>query len=53
VRKKNGIYKRYHPNGQLCNEVNYIDGLRQGIFKSYNGNEQLEEEINYIDGKKV
>ena len=33
--KENGIYKTYHENGQLYQEVNYIDGLRNGICKSY------------------
>jgi antitoxin component YwqK of YwqJK toxin-antitoxin module len=47
---KNGIEKLYHLNGQLCSEVNYIDGKREGIYKSYYGNGQLKSEINYIDG---
>ena len=51
--KIEGIYKSYYPYGQLCSEVNYIDGLIQGIFKSYHENGQLEKEVNYIDGKKV
>jgi len=27
--KKEGIYKSYHENGQLFEEVNYIDGIAQ------------------------
>jgi antitoxin component YwqK of YwqJK toxin-antitoxin module len=26
VIKANGIEKSYHQNGQLCTEINYIDG---------------------------
>ena len=26
--KREGIYKSYYPNGQLCVEVNYIDGKK-------------------------
>ena len=49
----NGIYKSYHQNGQLCSEVNYIDGLIQGIYKSYWDNGQLEGEVNYINGEQI
>jgi len=28
--KKEGIYKEYYDNGQLWEEVNYIDGERNG-----------------------
>jgi antitoxin component YwqK of YwqJK toxin-antitoxin module len=28
VRKENGIYKSYWPDGQLEEEVNYIDGKK-------------------------
>ncbi len=51
--KKNGIFKSYHDNGKLKEEVNYIDGKMNGIYKSYHENGQLWEEVNYIDGKKV
>ena len=51
--KKEGIYKSYWNNGQLWEEVNYIDGKMNGIYKRYHYNGQLWEEINYIDGKKV
>ncbi len=51
--KKEGVCKSYHPNGQLCEEVNYIDGKENGIEKSYHVNGQLCSEVNYIDGKKV
>jgi antitoxin component YwqK of YwqJK toxin-antitoxin module len=50
--KREGIYKSYHSNGQLYEEVNYIDGKREGEYKSYYGNGQLGEEMNYIDGKR-
>ena len=51
--KKEGVYKEYHINGQLCSEINYIDNKRNGIYKSYYENGQLCSEVNYIDGKKV
>ena len=47
-----GIYREYHENGQLQEEVNYIDDKRNGIYKSYWKNGQLCEEVNYIDDKR-
>jgi len=41
------IYKSYHDNGQLFQEVNYVDGLKQGIYKLYYYDGQLYEEVNY------
>ena len=46
------MVKLYDYNGQLLEEVNYIDGLIQGILKSYHENGLLWKEVNYIDGKK-
>jgi len=44
--------KKYHKNGQLEEEVTYIDNKMNGIYKSYHENGQLKEEVNYIDDKK-
>ena len=49
----NGIDKSYHENGQLYEEVNYIDGKRNGIYKKYHYNRQLLKEVNYIDDVPV
>ena len=50
--KIEGVYKKYHHNGQLYSEVNYINGLKNGIYKEYYANGQIKEECNYIDDKK-
>ena len=51
--KKEGIYKLYGYNGQLDEEVNYIDGLKNGITKSYYyENGQLKEEYFINAGKR-
>jgi len=44
-----GIYKIYHHNGNIWQEINYIDDKINGIFRTYNKNGQLIEEKNYID----
>ena len=49
MEKKEGIYKLYYYNGQLLEEGNYIDRLRQAIYKSYYDNEQLKGEVDYDD----
>ena len=51
--KKEGIYKSYHDNGQLWEEINYINGKMNGIYKSYYSNGELEFEVNYIDDIKI
>jgi len=28
MEKREGIYKSYYENGQLCEEINYIDGKK-------------------------
>ena len=50
--KKEGVYRSYHSDGQLWEEVNYIDGKKNGICKSYYSNGQLYEEVNYINDKE-
>ncbi len=49
--KKNGIYYLYWKNGNLKEEVNYIDETENGIYKLYYENGQLWKEVNYINGK--
>ena len=51
--KKNGIYKSYLKNGQVKEEVNYINDKREGIYKTYYKNSKLYEEVNYIDDIQV
>ncbi len=48
---KEGEYKQYWDNGQLCIIFNYIDDKLNGKFKSYHTNGQLGIICNYIDGK--
>jgi antitoxin component YwqK of YwqJK toxin-antitoxin module len=53
MEKREGIYKEYYKNEQLCKKVNYINGKENGIYKSYFKNGQVKEEVNYINGKKM
>tara|TARA_B110000003_G_C16547892_1_gene495410 strand:+ start:32 stop:1096 length:1065 start_codon:yes stop_codon:yes gene_type:complete len=46
-----GTSVSYHPNGQIKEKINYIDG-KLGLFQeSYFDNGQIKEKVNYIDGK--
>ena len=51
--KKEGAYKSYYNNGQLYEEVNYIDDLKEGVYKSYHDNGQLIVEVNYVNNEKI
>jgi antitoxin component YwqK of YwqJK toxin-antitoxin module len=63
--KKQGVFKRYHANGQLFEELTYKNDLREGLHKKYFPNGSKESEINitadkengkavfyYLDGQK-
>jgi antitoxin component YwqK of YwqJK toxin-antitoxin module len=52
INKKEGIHKEYYVDGQLFEEVNYINDKKEGIKKTYRENGQIEEEVNYINNKK-
>ena len=50
-KKKDGLIKRWYPNGQLEYEYNYKDGKRDGLAKGWYPNGQLEYEYTYKDGE--
>ena len=50
-KKKEGLYKTYHKNGQLESEGNYVDGRMDGLWKFYHENGQLKLEGNFNDGE--
>jgi antitoxin component YwqK of YwqJK toxin-antitoxin module len=47
--KKEGIYRSYWENGQLWEEVNYINDKKEGINRTYWINGQLLKKVNYIN----
>lgn len=49
----NGRVVRYHSNGELQLEVNYVDGKREGTMKIYHPNSQLKGLGNYVNGEKT
>ena len=48
---KDGLYERYHENGQLRIKATYKDGKLNGPFEKYYENGQLEKKATYEDGK--
>ncbi|OSZ79188.1 hypothetical protein CAP35_13310 [Chitinophagaceae bacterium IBVUCB1] len=48
----NGLVKRYHENGQLESEVQYINGKGQGKYITYYANGKLESEEFYVNGER-
>ena len=47
-----GIYKQWHPNGQLRKRVKYVNGLKQGLSENWASNGVKIQEINYVDDIK-
>lgn len=50
---KEGLWKKYWPNGKLKSEINYSFGKPEGEYSTYYENGQLEERANWINGKNV
>ncbi len=45
--KKEGLWKKYYPNGKLLSEIEYIKNIPNGRYKTYYPSGQLEEEGNW------
>jgi antitoxin component YwqK of YwqJK toxin-antitoxin module len=45
--EKEGKYKKYHKNGNLWEEIDYIKGMIHGAYKKYYENGILKEEFLY------
>jgi len=49
--EKDGVWKRYWPNGTVRSEINYIKGRPEGPYKLYYASGKLEESGRWKDGK--
>jgi antitoxin component YwqK of YwqJK toxin-antitoxin module len=50
--KKQGEYKRWHPNGQLATHCFYVDGKRHGEYKLWYENGQQRVHCFFVDGNR-
>ena len=48
--KKDGLWKQYYENGQLCAKGNYHEGIPVGFWETWRQNGKLWSEFNYKDG---
>ena len=48
---ENGLYQKWHDNGQKWEEVTYLDGKRHGLYQSWHDNGQKHVEDTYVVGK--
>lgn len=48
----NGIYHRYHENGQVMETTHYTNGLKNGEHLEYFENGQLHVKCTYVNGKQ-
>lgn len=49
--RKEGLWKKYHTNGQLKSEIEYSNGRATGSFTTYFDNGQVEEKGTWQSGK--
>ena len=49
--KREGVWREWHPNGQLKKECTYSNGEQEGLYRSWWSNGQLGTEANHKDGK--
>ena len=49
--RKEGLWKKYHPNGKLKSEIVYTKGRASGTFTTYFANGNVEEKGNWKSGK--
>ena len=50
--KIEGIFMEYDKDGQIWQEINYVNGLKNGIYKVYRSNGKLCAGVNCINDKK-
>jgi antitoxin component YwqK of YwqJK toxin-antitoxin module len=51
--KKNGLWKRYYPNGKLISEITYANNVPNGPYKTYYKTGILEEQGNWSFNKNI
>jgi antitoxin component YwqK of YwqJK toxin-antitoxin module len=51
--RREGLWKRYWPNGKPKSEVFYVFGKPEGHYKVFYESGQIEEESEWIDGRNV
>jgi antitoxin component YwqK of YwqJK toxin-antitoxin module len=51
--RKDGLWKRYWPNGKLRSEVNYQTGKPLGEYKLFYENGKLEEHSHWVNSKNT
>jgi antitoxin component YwqK of YwqJK toxin-antitoxin module len=49
--EKEGVWKKYWPNGTVRSEIHYMKGKPEGPYKVYYANGKLEESGRWKDGK--
>lgn len=47
---KNGLYERWHDNGQKEYDCMYVNGKRHGLYQSWHTNGQKRSEYIYVNG---
>ncbi|MDZ4824221.1 MAG: toxin-antitoxin system YwqK family antitoxin [Flavobacteriales bacterium] len=51
--RKEGLWKKYWPNGKTKSEITYLSGRPEGSYKIYYDNGKVEEDANWISGNNT
>jgi len=51
--RKEGLWKRYFPNGNMQSEITYKRNMPSGAYKTYHKNGNLEEEGNWVNNRNT
>ena len=49
---RHGLFVRYHENGVVASEGNYVNGLEDGVWRDFHPNGQVASEGRYRNGKE-
>ena len=51
--KTHGLYQKWYSNGQLREEIKYVNGEKDGLDQWWHSNGQKKLEVNYVNGKLI
>lgn len=51
--RREGVWKKYHPNGKLRSEIHFVSGRPNGHYTTYYSNGMTEEKGTWEEGKNI
>ena len=50
---RHGLFRAYHPNGELASEGHYTNGHEHGLWKDFHQNGQIAAQGEYDAGREI